>query len=541
MSATVVGASRLRASRRASMVVAVVPAVATLALVVWRIGRPSYWRDESVSVVIGSGPLTEWWDHVLHNADAEHGLYYLFMHLVTRFGTGEVVTRLPSASAMAAAAAGVALLGCRLLSPAAGLCAGLAFGVLPVVSRYGQEARSYALICAAVVLATAVLLRALGSDGRGGVLRWYTVYGLVMGIAGWLHLYALLVLPAHAVTVVLMARGGPGRRHVLAFGLAASAVSTAVAPLLVMAIGFRDAWPSPARPGLSAVLGFAAMLTGERPTFVVVGVLVSAAILPMIRTTLWPVSGTAIRTPWPGGSRPRADGGELLAVALPLLLVPFTVAVLASQITPTYRPRYVLSSVVGLALLCGAGVTVLVRAARRRLPRADLAVPLLAVTVLAASTVPTHLALRQPDSRPDDLRALADVLRREGRAGDAVLQVPWYREAFTTVYADAFAPLDSTTLRRPSGEDLPPERFAAALDDLQRIWVVESRPPYLPFRTPAPARNLALLRADARFTPAEPCAFGGIRLTLFARTPGDARSSGRPVDTGALGTTRSGC
>jgi mannosyltransferase len=72
----------------------------------------------------------------------------MLLHLVTDLRQDELIARLHSALAAALAAGGIAVIGRWLFSTRAGLLAGLMFGFLPVVSRYAQEARSYAIISA---------------------------------------------------------------------------------------------------------------------------------------------------------------------------------------------------------------------------------------------------------------------------------------------------------------------------------------------------------------------------------------------------------
>src|SRR5260370_999605 len=140
---------------------------------------------------------------MLGDVDAVHGEYYLLMwpraHVV---GVSEVVMRLPSAVAMAAAAGGVAAGGRRLGSWQAGLCSGLVFAALPMTSRYGQEARSYALVTAAAVLASYLLVRVITTPGR----RWLVGYGLSLAALGSLNIFGLLIVPAHAVTLAATRR-----------------------------------------------------------------------------------------------------------------------------------------------------------------------------------------------------------------------------------------------------------------------------------------------------------------------------------------------
>jgi len=99
----------------------VLPPVVTFVIMLWGITGASYWRDEAATmsaVQRSFGNLLQ----TLGNIDAVHGAYYILVWPLVRIGgTGELVTRLPSAVAVAGAAAAVAALGRRLVSPRAGL------------------------------------------------------------------------------------------------------------------------------------------------------------------------------------------------------------------------------------------------------------------------------------------------------------------------------------------------------------------------------------------------------------------------------------
>ncbi|MEV0233942.1 hypothetical protein [Nonomuraea sp. NPDC050786] len=66
-----------------------------------------------------------------------------------------------------------------------------------------------------------------------------------------------------------------------------------------------------------------------------------------------------------------------------------------------------------------------------------------ALIVLAAFTGPAQVAIRQPHSRPDNLRELAFTLRDHARPGDAVLYVPAGNWMCTLPYPDWVARLDT--------------------------------------------------------------------------------------------------
>ncbi|MDB4872683.1 MAG: hypothetical protein JWL97_3687 [Gemmatimonadales bacterium] len=470
--------------------IVVLPALVTFAIALWKIDGPSYWRDESVSVVLGHGPLGQLRDF-LNNTDAVHGLYYLFLHVVTLFGTSETVTRLPSAVGAALAAGGIAVLGRRWHSPAAGLYAGLAYALLPIVSRYAQEARQYTLVSAGAVLVTYLLVRALERPR----ISWFAWYGAAVALLGWLHLYSLFLLTAHAVTVLIIVwqRRPTGRGLLLGWALAVLGAMTAVVPLVLIAHGQEAQVSWLRRPGPSSVLDFGTLTAGGRSALALVTVLAVAGIAGLVRAGR---SGASVAVPW--------------------LVMPFAVSLAVSQVHPVYHPRYVLYCVCALALLAGAGLATLTEVLPDRLRPARLVAAVAVLTGLAVLVLPAQSELRKPGSRPDDLRSFAGVLRQQAQPGDAVLYVPVYREDFVTVYADAFRALDGQAFQ-DHGTDLPPARFHAALSAHQRIWVVENPPPHRSYRTPAPLANLAALRTDRRFVRTERWKFGSVRLTLFTQ------------------------
>src|SRR5262245_32107379 len=111
------------------------PPVAAFVIALWRITVPSYWRDEAATLAAIKRPLGDL-IKMLGNVDAVHSAYYLMMWPIEHVaGQGALVLRFPSAVAVAIGAAFVAALGRRLISPWAGLAAGLLYAVIPVTSR----------------------------------------------------------------------------------------------------------------------------------------------------------------------------------------------------------------------------------------------------------------------------------------------------------------------------------------------------------------------------------------------------------------------
>ncbi len=392
--------------------VAIIPALITLVVALYRIQRPSLWRDEGATLAAVHRRLPQL-VRMLGHADAVHGAYYVLIWFETRAaGTSALALRFPSAAGMAVAAGLTTALGRRLVSSRAGLAAGLVFAALPIVTWYGQNARGYALVTALGATASYLLARAMEAPSARRWLAWYGVTVAAMGLG---NIFALLLIPAHALTLALWARrdlpansgalpaksgapparapagGGPLVRGWLA---AAGAAVLVVSPVIVISFGQRSqvSWLKPldvarvasvARllgpPGLAAVL-----------LFVTVATFAFSALRGRLRADVPP---------------------RLLALGLPWLLLPPAVLLIASAVHPVFSPRYVVFCVPAAALLAGAGLASLGRAAA--------AGGGLALIVLAA--LPGQISDREADGHSENLRQLSHLVAAHSRPGDALL------------------------------------------------------------------------------------------------------------------------
>src|SRR5580693_6489513 len=208
----------------------ILPPAVTCAIMLTGVTVPSYWRDEAATL---AAVRRRFGDMVamLGNVDAVHGAYYMLIWVIARlFGTGELALRLPSVIAMTVAAFFVAALGRRLVSPQAGLAAGLLFAVVPDISLYGQDARSYAMVTATATIASYLLVRALGAR-HDRQRRWWAGYAISLAALGILNIFGLLLLAGHAVTMavrMLRPAGDQSRRALALRWACAAAAAVAV-------------------------------------------------------------------------------------------------------------------------------------------------------------------------------------------------------------------------------------------------------------------------------------------------------------------------
>ena len=475
------------------------PSVLMVGLGLWDITRPSYWRDEAASLTVvhrSFGQLVR----TLGNVDAVHGVYYMILWPVVRVaGSGELVTRLPSVIAMAVAAAAVAALGRRLVSPSAGLAAGLIFVILPQISRYAQDVRSYAMVAAFGATATYLLVRAIGTAGRKR--GWLAGYAGCMGAMAALNIFGILLLAAHAVTVALAClrqedgsvrpslaglrggqrgeggEGGAGSavRSLAAGWLAAAIVAVALAsPVLVLAIAQRQTASWIKAPGPHTLVTLT-QLVGPLP--------MAAAVVLAV------VLGLAVSA-GPGRARLLAAWPRRLpAVAVPWLVVPPALLIGVSFALPLYVPRYILYCLPAVALLAGAGLAALcqeIGTGFGRAPEAGLAVlgwvtGAVALLVIGLLGLSAQLALRAPAGHGDNIRRADRILAGQRRPGDAVIYVGRDAHYFTAAYPYGLPQLDNIGQGKTpaqaadlTGTTLPAAVVRQRLAGIPRFWLVDS-------------------------------------------------------------------
>ncbi|WP_425588478.1 glycosyltransferase family 39 protein [Streptomyces venetus] len=490
-----------------------VPMAVMLAIGLWGVDRGGMWGDESVTFLVAQRTVPQIW-RLLHDVDAVHGLYYLFMHVVLAVHPGEVVLRLPSVCAATVTAGLVAALGVRLAGPRVGLGAGLLYAITPMTGHYAQEGRSYALVAAGVAGATLLLLRAV----EGATARAWWPYGAVLAPTCLLHELAVLVLCAHAVTLGLLRV--PGRVWA-GWGRAAGTVLLFVLPLV---------WVSQGQDGQVAWLV----------------------------TPGWDEVGRLVRHFSPGRAGVVFWGALLLlgaglserrtaAVALPLLLVPPGILLTVSQVRPLFHDRYVLYALAGAPLLVAAGAGRVAGALGRvgrmgrvgrlrwsglrvrvgdRQVRALLGVA--GVLVLVAAFVhelPVHRRDRSAAHRPDNLAAVSALAVRQMRPGDPVLFVPSVGRLAALAYPKGFRQVRDIALRESApgsgtlwGREATPGELRRRLAPVDRVWVVAEAYALAPGWSPSdPVERTKLAVLREQFTVREEHVRDGVVLRLHVR------------------------
>ena len=443
-------------------------ALVTLAVTLWKIQVPSFWRDEGATQ---SATQRSFADLIamLGHVDAVHGAYYVLMWLEVRLaGHSELALRLPSALAMAAAAALITVTGRRLVSQRAGLAAGLTFAALPAVSWFAQDARPFALETAAGAAASYALVRMAGDGSRRRWARWYAASLVAVGLA---NVFGLLLIPAHAAALATWQPSACRRAVARRQATAAATACVVLAPLLVAAWAQRAqvGWLRP--PGASAALA-TGRLVGSTPLLLAAAVLTGTGLANA-------ALGRRLGTDWPA---------RLPALCLPWLAGAPVILFVVSQFQPAYTFRYIVFCAPAAALLIGTGLA----AAGRVTTAAGLA-------LLMLLALPAQLGERGPAGHADNIRGLDQIVARDERPGDAVLYPqPGGTRSFAAAYPFGVARLRDVMLGESAarsdtiaGTDAAPQVVRGRLAGVRRVWVIEnnvaapSRPALLaglPFR-----------------------------------------------------------
>ncbi|WP_371791341.1 glycosyltransferase family 39 protein [Streptomyces sp. NBC_01471] len=462
----------------------------SLALGLWGITRAgTMWRDESVTYQVSHRSLSEIYG-LLQHADIVHGLYYIFMHsLFSVWEGGLVALRLPSVLATSVTAGLVGVIALKLTARrSAGLLSGLAFAVIPEVQMYSQEGRSYAMVSALVAVSTYFFLTLMVRPTKA---RWLA-YGLAILAASLLHEFAVLTLLAHGVTVYRSQLVGRARRH---FVISAGGVLLALLPLVLISTSQSAQVSWIGNPKL-------------RDWFEIVGAALVAA--------------------WCARYLSRARRSvEVARLALPLAVLPTVALLLAAVYDPMYVDRYVLYSNIGFALLVGTSLAYLaddaksLQCVRHQKARACI-VALLAIAFTAAM-LPVTLQMRTPESRKDNVTAIATEVDKMSHRGDAVLFAPARRREWMLSYPEHFKGLTDIALKgqpRTSGTLEGVERPAAdirlRLARAKRV-VVLSDPKGQPLDTNAQeSAKREIIERD--FTECQRKEIKGGQVTLYVRS-----------------------
>jgi len=375
----------------------------------FRIGDPSPWVDEAVTVLVVRRP----WAGItalLQGADAPLVPYYLLAKAWAGMLSGlPTLVAVRSLSAVAAAITVAALftLVARLNGIRTALLAALLLTSLAGFSRYAQEARPYALL---VMTATVSWLawdgwrRPTPDDPRPHGSRLAQVGGAIVYVGSLIgsvlfHLFGLFQWPAQVVAdLATPGRSGRARVRRAVHTVAAMVVAALLVGFpLFYAVTHGTGAPRMVEMSLRTLVGFFFQVLNSSTNV--------ASSVPVVILVAIAVVAVAARL------RIARAYTRLVVIAVVWTAVPLALSIGAAAVKPALlRPRYWMPIVVPMSVLAAVGALIVVDSVwhvvrgrapvtqRRKLVASAVAALALAglLAVQAVSVLPEHLKIRRP-------------------------------------------------------------------------------------------------------------------------------------------------
>ena len=449
---------------------AILPAFVTLLAAFLRmhaLTAKSFWLDEGVSIDIARLPWPRFL-HVMWSGEANMALYYLVLRFWLIFGSSEGFVRGLSVLFSVATVPVVFFLGARLFSRRVGLLAALLLAINAYHIRYAQETRSYAMVVFFAVLATWLLAKNLQEPSS---THW-GIYAAVCAMATYSHFYAVLLVPAQAISLLSWRRDEiPWRKLVgsfLAFGVMIVPVAVFVFAIYVLKTGAPPSlWFTPLQPDSLVLLGIDFSGVYGR-------LLLSLHVLAMGIAALG-----AARVRRGGDQTSEAWGYTLL---FSWLVAPVVMVVTVSLVKPLFVPRFLSFCLPALLLLVAVGIS--------RLRPAVLSWGLFVAISICSIVADIRYYQYDFEMRRQDWRAVTSYVFEHAQPGDSIFFYHSGGEAPFAYYSwkQNSASLRPKTLNEhwlktgnsqdpfgPKPEDLvavPGTDLRAAPPDGSRVWFV---------------------------------------------------------------------
>jgi mannosyltransferase len=218
---------------------ALLPAVVIAAVSLIGASDREIWADELATY----HAITISWSELgrlFTNLDIIHSFYYVLMRgWIAVAGDSLLALRIPSIAALALTGSVVVLIGRRLVSTPVGVVAGLLLAIIPSISRYAQEIRSFGFVTLLATLSTYLLLRALERPtGR----RW-AAYTAATALTGLVHFMGITVVGGQLLYLLLTtSRRDETRRWRFAGALGAVVLIVLPLPALAQQQSGQVAW-----------------------------------------------------------------------------------------------------------------------------------------------------------------------------------------------------------------------------------------------------------------------------------------------------------
>jgi len=359
----------------------------------------SLWIDEAASTYFATMPWRPFL-RLLWGYQGNMTLYYFLLRAWMHLGDSESVVRGLSVLFGILAIPAVYVLGTALFDRATGLIAAALLSVHSFHVAFSQEARGYSLLIFLLVLTTYVLVRVM--ESKQELWRWM-LFAVVAALCVYAHIFAVLVLAAHALAIVFPR---PFRVRLKAVVVTAFVFGILVAPMagfVLLHHSDQIAWvPKPA-PG--EIFEFLKLLTSQG------GILLMVLYFALCGLAFWPSAA---------GSALGRENWALRLLGLWVVLPP-ALTLAASVIKPLFFPRYMVMCVPALVILAARGI---VRFSQGTAVNYWAATSVLVLVLILSAWGTHHYFLDFPNETSDWRSAVNYILERQQPGDGVVFYIP---------------------------------------------------------------------------------------------------------------------
>jgi mannosyltransferase len=454
----------------------------------------SFWFDEGISVGIARLDWTGF-AKLLWHRESNMALYYLLLRVWMVAGYSEFWIRTFSVVCGVAGVAAIYAVGCRMFNRSVGTMAALLLAMNAFHVKYSQEARSYTLLVLLVTLSSLLLVAAV--DDATHARRHWVAYAIISALAVYTHIFAVLVIAAHGVSLLALPRAAAPWRSFFASVRVILYLIWPIGPAMVWAGAAPVTWiPSPT----ASIIREAAKQMAGNFGWPLVAALTTACLL-----AIW----QARRQPALSPQRWR------YLMLLAWASAPAAIVLAASPVRPLFLARYLIISLPAVMLLAAVGL-----AALRPLERAAALIILLVLSALGTA------AYYRQDMHPrDDWRVASRYLLSHTQPGDVLVfytapgRAPfeYYRWLFHGDWQEPAVAYPSH-VHGSDYRDFIPQPLAEVVPDLpvgqRRVWLFLNQ-----YQTPSgPDMGSQIMRAWLRnhYREIDDRIFEGLELVLYA-------------------------
>ncbi len=468
--------------------------VIALTLRLHMIGARSFWVDEGISVAIARLSWSEFFG-ILWRREGNMSLYYILLRGWLFFARSDATIRALSALASTAAVIAIYFLGKKLFDRNTGAIAAILLALNVFHIRYAQEARSYALLSLAVVLATWCFVSAVESESQN---KW-ALYAIVSAAAVYLHFVAVFVIAVHFLSAIIWKRPIPWRNIFVSAVLFALLVLPVAAFLQANSRNHQLDWVK--FPTGREFYGFLLLFTGQAGIIMLcISLAIAAAVIAQLFLGSQKQNGTQKSFP--------------LGVITLWLFLPTIVTLAISLAHPIFVPRYMTVSLPALALVLARGISMF--------PTKWQTLPLAILLAFSAWGIHNYYPTIADD--PENWRSAAQYFSGHVQSDDSVLFNNGSARAVFEYYTsrDMNSPLRNILFPSHGGQmtmrdfegvpNLPFVKFKTK--NVNRLWVVD-------WIVNSSAGSLL----DKSFHQSESHNFQNVTVSLYIRNPAESSSA----------------